>query len=98
MSNESTTSSQTISSVLNEQRLFPPPRKFTEAARIKAADLAALQRRADADPVGYWADLARAEIAWRKLFTQKNCGEMTLQLIIAQYAQAYGPNARFMNT
>ena len=70
MSNESTTSSQTISSVLNEQRLFPPPRKFTEAARIKAADLAALQRRADADPVGYWADLARAEIAWRKLFTQ----------------------------
>ena len=70
MSNESTPSSQTISSVLNEQRLFPPPRKFTEAARIKAADLAALQRRADADPVGYWADLARAEIAWRKLFTQ----------------------------
>ena len=70
MSNESTTASQTISSVLNEQRLFPPPRKFTEAARIKAADLAALQRRADADPVGYWADLARAEIAWRKLFTQ----------------------------
>ena len=70
MSNESTPSSQTISSVLNEQRLFPPPRKFTESARIKAADLAALQRRADADPVGYWADLARAEIAWRKLFTQ----------------------------
>ena len=70
MSNESTTSSQSISSVLIEQRLFPPPRKFTEAARIKAADLAALQRRADADPVGYWADLARAEIAWRKLFTQ----------------------------
>jgi acetyl-CoA synthetase len=70
MSNDSTATPQTISSVLNEQRLFPPPRKFTEAARIKAADLAALQRRADADPVGYWADLARAEIAWRKLFTQ----------------------------
>jgi acetyl-CoA synthetase len=70
MSNDSTVTPTTISSVLNEQRLFPPPRKFTEAARIKAADLAALQRRADADPVGYWADLARAEIAWRKLFTQ----------------------------
>ncbi|MFM8517634.1 MAG: acetate--CoA ligase [Nevskiaceae bacterium] len=70
MSQESPTTSQTISSVLNENRVFPPPRKFIEAARIKAADLAALQRRADADPVGYWADLARAEIAWRKLFTQ----------------------------
>jgi len=70
MSQESPTTSQTISSVLNENRVFPPPRKFIEAARIKVADLAALQRRADADPVGYWADLARAEIAWRKLFTQ----------------------------
>jgi acetyl-CoA synthetase len=70
MINENTPPTHTISSVLNEQRLFPPSQKFTEAARIKPADLAALQCRADADPVAYWADLARAEIAWRKLFTQ----------------------------
>jgi acetyl-CoA synthetase len=70
MINENTPPTHTISSVLSEQRLFPPSQKFTEAARIKPADLAALQCRADADPVAYWADLARAEIAWRKLFTQ----------------------------
>jgi acetyl-CoA synthetase len=63
-------SQSNIQSVLNEARLFPPPAGFAAAARLQPADLAALQRRAEADPVGYWADLARAEIAWRKLFTR----------------------------
>ena len=59
-----------ISSVLVEQRSFPPPADFAAAARLKAEDLAELHRRAAADPVGFWAELARAELAWRKLFTQ----------------------------
>ncbi|MBU6377817.1 MAG: acetate--CoA ligase [Gammaproteobacteria bacterium] len=59
-----------IQSVLNESRVFPPPGTFTAAARLKPADLEALHRRAEADPVGFWADLARAEIAWRKLFSR----------------------------
>jgi acetyl-CoA synthetase len=63
-------SQSNIQSVLNEARLFPPPAGFAAAARLQPADLEALQRRAEADPVGYWADLARAEIAWRKLFTR----------------------------
>ena len=29
--------------------------------------------------------------------TQKTCGKMRLQLIMVQYAQAYGPNARLAN-
>ncbi len=58
-----------IESALVEQRLVPPPAGFAARARIKPADLEALQRRADADPVGYWAELARAEISWRRLFT-----------------------------
>jgi acetyl-CoA synthetase len=58
-----------IRSVLDEQRSFPPPTEFTAAAGLKPDDLAALQRRAEADPVGYWAELARAEIAWQRLFT-----------------------------
>jgi hypothetical protein len=28
-------------------------------------------------------------------FDQNSCGEITLQVIIVQYAQAYGPVARF---
>jgi acetyl-CoA synthetase len=53
-------SQSNIQSVLNEARLFPPPAGFAAAARLQPADLAALQRRAEADPVGYWADLARS--------------------------------------
>jgi acetyl-CoA synthetase len=63
-------SQKDISSVLVEQRSFPPPAAFAAAARLKPEDLAELHRRAAADPVGYWAELARAEISWRRLFTQ----------------------------
>ena len=59
-----------ISSVLVEERLFPPPPAFAAAASLKAEDLAELHRRAAADPLGFWAELARAEIAWQRLFTQ----------------------------
>jgi len=70
MSDTTANASKDISSVLVEQRSFPPPAGFAAAARLKAEDLAELHRRAAADPVGYWAELARAELAWRKLFTQ----------------------------
>ncbi|MFO0226963.1 MAG: AMP-binding protein, partial [Gammaproteobacteria bacterium] len=70
MSDTTANASKDISSVLVEQRSFPPPADFAAAARLKAEDLAELHRRAAADPVGYWAELARAELAWRKLFTQ----------------------------
>src|SRR6201987_5967515 len=33
----------------------------------------------------------------RIFLNQNNCGDTTLQVIIAQYAQAYGPVARFKN-
>ena len=66
MSDTTANASKDISSVLVEQRSFPPPAGFAAAARLKAEDLAELHRRAAADPVGYWAELARAELAWRK--------------------------------
>jgi acetyl-CoA synthetase len=62
-----TTSS--IESVLREQRVFPPPAEFAARARLKAADVAALRAAAERDPVGYWADLARRELAWSRPFT-----------------------------
>ena len=34
----------------------------------------------------------------RNFLNQKTCGLRTLQEIIVQYAQAYGPPARFLNT
>jgi acetyl-CoA synthetase len=59
-----------LESVLNEARLFPPPPAFTQQARLKPADLEALHRQAAQDHVGFWADLARAELHWHRPFTR----------------------------
>ncbi len=58
-----------IQSVLHEERRFEPPAAFTRSARIKPADLQALHRRAAEDHVGFWADLARRELIWKRPFT-----------------------------
>jgi acetyl-CoA synthetase len=58
-----------IQSVLHEDRQFPPSAQFRRAAALKAADLAAMYAKADDDYIGFWADLARSEIDWRRPFT-----------------------------
>jgi acetyl-CoA synthetase len=58
-----------IESILLEQRSFPPPPAFTARARLKPADLEALQRRAREDNVGFWTELAAGELAWHRPFT-----------------------------
>jgi acetyl-CoA synthetase len=58
-----------IESILNEQRLFPPPEAFTAAARIKPDDLQQLYAEAEADYEGFWAERARRAIQWDKEFT-----------------------------
>jgi acetyl-CoA synthetase len=63
-------SSKNIQSVLREERLFDPPADFAARARVKPGDLADLRSRAAADPVGFWADLARTELVWERPFTQ----------------------------
>ncbi|MEZ5486803.1 MAG: acetate--CoA ligase [Steroidobacteraceae bacterium] len=62
-------SKKNIESVLLEQRSFPPPKAFSARARLGPRDFEALQRRAAADPVEFWSELARAEIHWQKMFT-----------------------------
>ena len=59
-----------IESALNEIRSFAPPAQFAARARLKPKDLAALQRRAEEDYVGFWADLAREHLHWRRPFTR----------------------------
>jgi acetyl-CoA synthetase len=58
-----------IVSVLLEERTFAPSPSFVSQARIRAADLEALHRRAAADPVLFWTELARQEIRWHTPFT-----------------------------
>ncbi|HEV7848209.1 MAG TPA: acetate--CoA ligase [Mycetocola sp.] len=48
-------SAPTLANLSTETRRFPPPSAFTAQANVSAEDWA----RADADPVGFWADAAR---------------------------------------
>lgn len=59
--------SPTIESVLNEKRLFQPPRDWVEHAAIKSmAEYKALYDKAAADPASFWAELAHQELHWFK--------------------------------
>jgi len=59
-----------LDSVLQENRVFPPPPDFARSAWLNAERLAALHAEADADPDAFWRRLARDELAWRKPFTR----------------------------
>lgn len=57
-------SSSSIESVLTENRSFPPPEAFAQAARVGSlADYQALYDRAARDPDGFWAEVA-GELEW----------------------------------
>jgi acetyl-CoA synthetase len=58
-----------IQSVLQEDRVFPPPKQFAKHASPNAAQLKALSAKAETDYIGFWAELAVAEIEWHKPFT-----------------------------
>jgi len=55
-----------IESVLQEERVFPPPERFAQQAHIKSmAELEQLRADADADPEAFWARMAE-ELHWFK--------------------------------
>jgi acetyl-CoA synthetase len=58
-----------IQSVLQEDRVFPPSAAFAKHATLKAAELRRMHDKAADDYVGFWADLAVAEIDWHRPFT-----------------------------
>jgi acetyl-CoA synthetase len=60
----------TIQSVMQEKRVFEPPQAFVAQANVKQADWEALNAKAARDFEGFWADLAREHLAWRKPFTR----------------------------
>ena len=60
----------TIQSVMHENRVFEPSREFVSKANVKKADCEALNAKAARDFEGFWADLARETLAWRKPFSR----------------------------
>lgn len=58
-------SQPTIESILQEQRLFPPPADLAAQAEIKSAEeYEQLYAKAEADPQAFWAELAEQELDW----------------------------------
>ncbi len=57
--------SDTLESVLHEERTFPVPRQFAGGKPNLDSKLhEQLMRRAAADPAGYWLDMAREHLRW----------------------------------
>ncbi len=60
-----------IESVLNEQRLFPPSKTFSERAHIKSLDeYIKLYEESIQAPETFWARQAKEELVWSKPWTQ----------------------------
>jgi acetyl-CoA synthetase len=58
--------SDAIESVLQEDRVFPPPAEFSKRARIGSrAEYDALCKRAADDPEGFWSDMA-GRLRWMR--------------------------------
>ena len=55
-----------IRSVAREGRRFPPPPTAVRRALIGEAEHERLYRRSVEDPEGFWADMAKSELDWKK--------------------------------
>jgi acetyl-CoA synthetase len=63
--------SDSIESVLNETRVFPPSAEFVRQANVSGMSaFDALAREAEQDYPGFWAKLAREHIQWKKPFSK----------------------------
>jgi acetyl-CoA synthetase len=59
-----------IQSVSREVRRFPPPPDAAARALVDAATYERMYQRSVDDPEGFWADMAKQELAWMKPWTQ----------------------------
>ncbi len=52
---------------LEEGRVFPPPKEFSERAHVKSMEqYEEMYRRSVEDPEGFWAEMAREHLSWYK--------------------------------
>ncbi len=59
-----------IQSVMHEERVFEPSPAFAAQANVKKSDAETMHAKAARDYEGFWADLARKTLAWKKPFTK----------------------------
>src|SRR5262245_45628334 len=66
---------QSIRSVLKEERSFAPPSSFSARAHVRsAAEYQALYRRAAGSPEAFWADVA-GDLWWQRRFSEVRRGD-----------------------
>ncbi|MES2745236.1 MAG: acetate--CoA ligase [Bdellovibrionota bacterium] len=64
-------SQENITSVLQEERRFAPPKDFQSKAKVKSmAEYEAVQKQVRDNPDAFWAEKAKAYLKWDKPFTQ----------------------------
>src|SRR6185503_20364554 len=69
-----------------------------DGRKSRCSDVTMMTNRSNHMPMLMTIDSAnRMGMLVRAFLDQKTCGLITLQLIMIQYAHAYGPSARFMN-
>ena len=77
MSSSPGPTSSNIESVLQEDRLFPPPEGFAATAHIDSEErYQTLWERAKDDPVGFWGEAACDHLSWIKDFDTVMQGKM----------------------
>ena len=54
-----------INNILEEKRLFPPSKEFSEKANIKSfEELLRLKKQSLENPIKFWESFAKSEIDW----------------------------------
>ncbi|MBC7661625.1 MAG: acetate--CoA ligase [Chitinophagaceae bacterium] len=62
---------ENITSILVEERLFPPPEDFQLKAKVKSmADYTALRKKANDHPDQFWSEQAKHFLRWEQDFTR----------------------------
>ncbi|MBM84367.1 MAG: acetate--CoA ligase [Planctomycetaceae bacterium] len=69
-------SGEAITSVLQEDRSFPPAAEFSEQANIKPDEYQQMWDRANEDSAGFWGDLANENLHWHQPFETVMEGDM----------------------
>ena len=58
-----------INNILEEKRIFPPPKIFAENSNISSQEeLLSLKKQASDNPIKFWESFAKSELDWFEPF------------------------------
>ena len=57
-----------INNILEEKRIFPPSKEFSEKSNISSQELLTLKKQASDNPTKFWGSFAKSELDWFEPF------------------------------